>query len=221
MGQIAINLLPEAKRLKARGAEGAGRTEPGGQPLVIGVGTIIALVVGLVVFTVFVMVQQANLGRLDREWKSLATERAQLERIQAEQKSLAERSEAITRLIQGQPVWTPLLNRLSDVVPDGVWYTRLALDQSSGKLVLGGSALARDGGGMQAVSRLLNALQAEETFASVFQKITLQSVTTRMAGSVEVLDFTIECLRAAAPLPAPAADANKKGRGKRRPRGKQ
>lgn len=221
MGQIAVNLLPEAKRLKAHGAEGAGRPGPGGQSLVIGVGTIIALVVGLIVFAVFVMVQQANLGRLDREWKSLAKERAQLEHIQAEQKSLAERSEAITKLIEGQSVWTPLLNQLSDAVPDGVWYTRLVLDQPSGTLVLGGSALAREGGGMQSVSRLLNALQAEQTFTSVFQKITLQSVTTRMVGSVEVLDFTIECLRAVAPPPAPVADTKKKSRSKRPPRGKK
>ena len=211
MPQITINLLPptvESQRLS-----GAKFQLPRGLPATIGFSVAGVATLALAVFLSIVGVQQLSLVRAKQEWERLAPKRQELAKLQAEQTYLDAQSAVLTKLVDGRITWAPHLNHISDLLPDGLWLTKVVIEPPS-QLTIEGSALERSGEGMQRVSAFLNGLQADKTFTSVFNKITLQSFTTRSAGAIEVLDFAIVCaqLVEAAPV-AEAPRGKKKGKG--------
>ena len=204
MPQIAINLLPQAAQHGKRAA-GTKFQIPLGLPRRIAIiaGSLVAT--GVLIVLVVAGLQQQSAARTQREWDALNAQRARLAQLQAEQMRLEARYAVLSKLVETYPVWAERLNRLSDLVPEGVWLSKLALD-APGKLILEGSALERAGEGMQTVSRFSTALQAEKTFTSVFNQITLQSFKSRTAGATDVLDFAMVCTHSVA---APTGDSAK------------
>lgn len=198
--QIAINLLPGASPARRTRALRPNFQVPRGMPLVIA-GSVLGIL-ALVVVAVLLMgsAQQRTLARLRREWDALSPKRTAFIELQAEQARLDARLAVLTKLVEGRAVWAQRLNRLSDLVPDGVWFSRATIEPPS-QLTLEGSALERTGEGMQAVSKLLSGLQGDQSFTSIFDQIALQSFTTRTVGSTELLDFTIVCSRDAPEAP--------------------
>ena len=191
MPQIAINLLPSAVQDKRATARLPFHL-PRGAPMLIGGFVFGALLIGGAIVLLVGRSQQQMLAHLHAQIDALNPKRQSFTALQAEVGKLDTRIAALKTLVENHPAWAERLNRLSDLVGESIWFSKLTLQPPS-QLVLEGSAVERSGDGMQAVSQFLTKLQSDQTFTSVFDKITLQSFTTRTLGSTEVLDFTIVC----------------------------
>ena len=218
MPQIVINLLPPTVQSQ-RAAARAKWQLPSGLPRTIGLS--VAGVLGALILALLVIggIRHFSAVRVKREWDNLAPKRQELVKLQAEQTRLEARFTVLSKLMDGRHQWAPHLNRIADGLPDGVWLTRLLIESPS-KLTLDGEALERSGEGMQTLSRFLTVLQSDKTFTSVFNKITLQSFTTRTVGALEMLDFSIVCVHLEPVQPVEPPKTKGKGATKAKTSGK-
>lgn len=188
MPQVTINLLPG--RPEGQRAPRLSFHLPRRIPKRVVITCLGVVILGVAAVLLIGVMQRRTLTRLQSEWDTLNVQRLTLTKLQAEQAQLETRHAVLGRLVEAQTLWSQHLNLLSDAVADGIWLTRLVLEPPA-TLMLEGTALEREGEGMQAISRMLTALQSNESFTSVFRQIKLQSVTTRTVGAIEVLDFVI------------------------------
>ena len=95
-------------------------------------------------------------------------------------------------------MWAKRLNTLSDVTPEGVWFTELSLDEDKG-LVIQGSAIGQGGAEMVSVGRIVSDLKANADFSSVIKDIQIESIKRVQEKEVELVQFTLTCFLAKKP----------------------
>ena len=99
-------------------------------------------------------------------------------------------------------LWSKRLNILSNVTPDGVWYTELMLEPAKG-LIVQGSAIGQGGPEMVSVGRLVQDLKTHPGFASAINDIQIESIKRVQDRDIEVVQFTLSCAIAEAPTTKP------------------
>ena len=183
---LRINLLPEsAQKANQQSAQQFYRT-----PLVgIVVGLLFLLGLGL---QVPLQLHQRQLNSLHSKIQALEPKQAEVKRVQELLVRLRVQRDAFQNLKTGTGSWAKRLNLLSDITPNGVWFTELSLDHTKG-LVIQGMALASQGPEMVTVTRLVQDLQADSNFASAFKQIQLESIKRVQQGDFDVVQFTITC----------------------------
>jgi hypothetical protein len=183
---LKVNLLPEGSRKASLSPiEQFHRT-----PLVkilAGLMTVFALLVCLPIG-----LRKAQLKQLEARIQELHPRKVEVERIQEILKELRTQETAFQTLKQEGGSWAKRFNVLSDLTPDGIWYTELVLDEVSG-LVIQGSAIGQGGSEMVKVGRLVQDLKLSPDFAAVVNDIQIESITRVQEKDVELVQFTLTC----------------------------
>ncbi|MBI3330542.1 MAG: PilN domain-containing protein [Candidatus Omnitrophica bacterium] len=131
-----------------------------------------------------------RLQALNAKIQALAPKKAEVDQIQRLLQQLRAQEAAFRGLKRGQGLWSKRLNALSNVTPDGVWFTELVLDPAKG-LILQGAVIGEGGSEMVRVGQLVQSLQADPDFASAVQDIQIESIKRLQEQEIEVVQFTL------------------------------
>ena len=183
---LRINLLPESAR-KA----GLSPIEQLHRMPLIWIAVAL-MVVGALSLVVRLGLGHRALGELNAKIQVLQPKKLEVDQIQRLLSRLRGQETAFHGLKKGQGLWSKRLNALSNVTPDGVWFTGLTLSPTRG-LTIQGSALEQDGSEMVNVGRLVQDLKADPDFASAVKDIQIESIKRVQDGDIEVVQFTLAC----------------------------
>ena len=183
---LKINLLPEtARKASLSPIEQLHRT-----PLMwVAVGLLIGIAA---LFAVPISFRQGELRQLQAKIQVLEPKKAEVDRLQQYLQQLRAQETAFRSVKRGQGTWSRRLSILSNVTPEGIWFTDLTLDQTKG-LVIQGSAIGQGGAEMVSVGRLVQELKADQDFASAVKDIQIESIKRVPEGEIEVVQFTLAC----------------------------
>ena len=181
---IAVNLLPEAYRKpKASSIEPFYRS-----PLAILVA--IMMVAGILLLWSLSLMREGQGAVLQAKLGELQTKKSTADELKTALEKLKEQQVTFQELTRERTTWSKQLNRLSDVMPDGVWFTDLSLDQQKG-LVIQGSAVGQGGEEMVRIGRLVNDLKADPKFSAVVKDIQIESIKSVPEKDLEIVEFTL------------------------------
>jgi len=183
---ITINLLPEAYRKP----EASSIQQFPRSPLAM---LVVGVLAGMWLVLLAVQgIRQAQLARLTARFQQLKPQQTSLDELNASTKTLRDQHAVFQRLDRERSQWASRLNVLSNVTPEGMWFTELSLDQQN-TLILNGSAIARGGDEMAYLSRFVQDLKADPGFSSVVKEIQIESIKSVQEGEVELMQFTVVC----------------------------
>ncbi len=183
---LTINLLPESlRRTGPSPLEQLHRT-----PLVLVAISLMAALPLLLV--VPLTIRQQQLQQLNAKIDALKPKKAQIDDIQNILRKLHTQEAAFRGLGRGQQLWARRLNILSNLTPDGVWFTELSLDQGK-ELVIQGSAIAQGGAETGNVSRFAQSLKENTDFSVGVKDIQIESIKRSQDKDVELVQFTLNC----------------------------
>ncbi len=191
---LKINLLPEsARKTSLSQVEELHRTP------------IMWIVVGLMVvwalsLLVPIGINHQQLQRLNAQIQALEPKKRQVDQVQRSLQQLRAQEGAFRGLKPEKSGWAKRLNVLSDVTPDGIWFSELTLDKSKG-LVMQGSAIGQGGTEMINVGRLVQDLKINSDFASAVKDIQIESIKRVQEKDIEIVQFTLSCALAEAAAP--------------------
>ncbi len=189
---LKINLLPEGERKATLSpVEQLHRT-----PLVWVVVAGMLLLVGILWIPLTVYRQQVR--ALEIQIQALTPKKAEVDRLQQFTRQLRAQETAFKELREDQHLWSKRLNVISNLTPDGVWYTELAMDLQRG-LVIQGAALGQGGAEMVGIGRLVQELKANPDFSSAIKDIQIESIKRAQDKEIEIVQFTLTCTLTGAP----------------------
>lgn len=190
---LKINLLPPAERKAVLShIEQFHRT-----PLM---WIVVAVMVAFPLLLLLPMgLRRQQLQRLNVKIQALTPKKAEIDRMKQATEQLRAQEAAFQGLRESQHRWAKRLNTLSDLTPDGVWFTELALDRKRG-LVIQGSAIGQGTGSeMVNIGRLVQDLKADADFSAVVKDIQIESIKRSQDKEIEIVQFTLTCTLAQAP----------------------
>ena len=185
---LKINLLPEnARKAALSPIEQFHRT-----PLMW------IVVIGMAGFALSffapIALRREELRRLNAKIQVLVPKKQEVDQLQRFLQRLRAQEESFKKLGAGEEVWSKWLNHLSDVMPDGVWFTELLFEQGK-SLRIQGSAIGMGGTEATGINRLIQDLKADPQFAA-FQIESMKRVPEK---DIEVVQFTLNCPLAVEP----------------------
>ena len=191
---LKVNLLPEsARKVTLSPIEQLHRT-----PLM---WLIVGLMIGFaLLLLVPLSMRHRMLQQLDAKIQVLQPKKLEVDEIQRLVQQLRAQEAAFRGLKTSQGLWSKRLNSLSNVTPDGVWYTELTLEPSKG-LIVQGSAIGQGGPEMVSVGRLVQDLKTNPDFASAIKDIQIESIKRVQDRDIEIVQFTLTCALLEAPTP--------------------
>ena len=161
--------------------------------LIAGLLMIIAAIPGVLVY-----VRTRTLDQLNAKIQALQPKHQSIEQIRIYLQQLHEQEQTFKGLVERGGEWSRRLNVLSTVIPDGVWFTELALERGK-NLIIQGSALSEGGAEMMRVGRLVQDLKASEEFGRVVKDIQIESIKRVQDKDLEIVKFTLTCALTDAP----------------------
>ena len=184
---LRVNLLPEsARRASGSPLEQAYRT-----PL----AKFVAVALGLYLVSLVVpyTLYQSQLRTLNEKVLSLQPKKLEVDRIQGLLTGLKNQAASFQSLSRGdRGLWSRRFNILSDVTPEGVWFTELTLEPGK-SLVIQGSAVGMAGAEMVSIGRLVQDLKSNPDFASVVKDLQIESIKRVQEREIELAQFTLTC----------------------------
>ena len=133
-----------------------------------------------------------QLTQLNATIQALQPKKVEVDQIQRLLQQLQTQEAAFRGLKRGQKLWSKRLNILSNVTPDGIWFSDLTLDQGKG-LVIQGAVVGQGGTEMVSVGRLVQDLKASPDFASAVKDIQIESIQRVQDHDIEIVKFTLTC----------------------------
>lgn len=191
---LRVNLLPEgARKIGPSSLEQFHRA-----PILwIAVGGMVLFVVSQVVP---IHLRRQRLQELNAKIQTLQPKKAEIDQLQQLLQRLKAQESAFRVVGAGKELWSKRLNTLSDVTPEGVWFTDLNLDEHKG-LVIQGSAVGQGGAEMVAVGRIVSDLKADADFSSTIHDIQIESIKRVQEKEIELVQFTLTCFLSQNPSP--------------------
>ncbi|MBI4342166.1 MAG: PilN domain-containing protein [Candidatus Omnitrophica bacterium] len=191
---LKINLLPEGARKAAVSPIEQFHRTP-----------IMWLLVGGMVLCVLwlfvpITLHRQQLRQLQAKIHALEPRKREVDQLQRFLQRLRSQEQAFRGLGAGQSLWSKRFNILSDVTPEGVWFTELSLEQGKG-LMIQGSAIGLGGAEMVSIGRLVQDLKTNPDFASVVKDIQIESIKRVQEKEIELAQFTLTCALQEAPAP--------------------
>jgi len=196
---VQINLLPVSAK-KKRKVKLDLKIKLG--PIVFILGALIGLiVVAWVILGLQFTAQQKELTKIGKQRQSLKFTLQKAERLKQEKAKLLLKLDFLDRSINREILWAKNLNRLSNLIPSGIWLKSIALHSEKEqdlhkyvKLDINGSAVSLKGEEMiDLIGRFMTAIKQDEVFSKQFSKVELISSVRKKtrSGKVEVMDFKL------------------------------
>ena len=187
---LQINLLPDSHR-----RAGAGSAEQLHRLPILWILLAFFIALGLVP-ALLVQLRNHQLARFKERIQTLEPKRAAVDQVERLLQRLREQEVAFTGLSRGaEYYWSKHLNTLSDVTPEGVWFSEFRLDREKG-LIIRGSAIGEGGAEMMRVGRLVQELKADRGFSGAVRDIQIESIKRVQEKEIEVVRFTLACVLA-------------------------
>ena len=137
--------------------------------------------------------QQMQLSGLNTKMTGLSSRKTAVDGLTQSVNALSTQKRVFEDVVKRRSGWAMYLDRFSDLVPDGVWFTDLLIDQDKG-LVLQGSAVGQGGEEMVSIGRLAQDLKEDHEFSDTFRDIQIESIKSAQEGELEIVQFTLTCV---------------------------
>lgn len=161
----------------------------------------VALLVGVALSVLVPLtIRRQQVAQLNAKIQELQPKKQAVDQLQQFVQQLRAQEAAFRRLGRASGAWARRLNVLSNVIPDGVWYTELVFSKDKG-LMLYGSAVGEGGNETVNIGRLVQDLKADEHFSSTIKDIQIESIKRFQQEEVEVVQFTLACALAESSSP--------------------
>ncbi|MDP2943654.1 MAG: PilN domain-containing protein [Candidatus Omnitrophota bacterium] len=181
---IEINLLPEELKVKKVVNKKLNFTIY----LSTGLLLIILVIINLYVVSLSTA-KNIQLTILAKKWESLAPQRQKVEEMREQSDIVSQDIKAIQQVTARRILWSGKLNKLSLLLPSGVWVNEISLNNKN--FILRGSAVSLKKEEMSLINLLLSSLKEDKQFFSNFNSLDLTSVQRRQVGGYEVADFIL------------------------------
>jgi len=138
---------------------------------------------------------------LKRNRQGLASEKTQVDELKAQLAQLNSKIPLIQQLINNQVIWSKKLNRISDLLVNGIWLNEIGLKREDAEqqgefwqtLIIQGSAASRSKDEPALIGRFMQNLKDDPAFSDDFADIELGPIKKRQIAETEVMDFTLIC----------------------------
>ena len=182
---IEINLLPEELRKKKIKINIP--TE--------GLWIIVPSVIGIFVFVhlllaTLVLVKNIQYKSLNKRWLSSSSSKQEVDSWKREFNLVSQDTRTISNLTQQRLVYSGKLKIMSDVLPSGIWFTRLSVQKKS--LILEGSIVSLEADHMSTLRDYIEKLKNNPDFFSDFRSLKLGPVRMREFKGYQIMDFILE-----------------------------
>jgi Tfp pilus assembly protein PilN len=193
---IEINLLPEELRAKTKvkktGLDKAGLNILNIEskyfiyliPSVLGILILIHIYLG----AVFVF-KAHQLRTLTNKWQSMSAQRKVLEDFNKEYSIFSSEAGVLKQLIQSRLNWAEKLNKLSLLLPSGIWFREISVDAND--FNLHGSAVSLEKNEMSLIKQFMDNLKQDAGFFKYFNTLELSAVQKKTIGGYDVSEFIL------------------------------
>ena len=196
---VQINLLPvEAKKRHKGKIEFKIKLGP-----VLGVliGVMLIIIVVWASLAMQLSAKEKKLSRLDEQLDSLGFTLDKLDQLEEERETLLSKLEFMDKTLKTEVLWAKNLNRLSNLLPPGIWIKSIILHTVTEgnlsqylKLDITGSAIAvADKEPIDAIGGLMTTIKQDEIFSDQFSEIELISSQRGKFGEIVSMDFKLVC----------------------------
>ena len=135
-------------------------------------------------------VHRMRLAGIEAQLQQVRSRKASVDALVASVQGLRDQKVSLDRVIQSRSQWARRLNQLSNVTPEGVWFTNLLVDLDKG-LVIQGAALGHGGEEMVQIGRLTQDLKTDPAFSAAVRDIQIKSIERVQDKETEVIKFTL------------------------------
>jgi Tfp pilus assembly protein PilN len=150
----------------------------------------LVILVMLNVYVVFLSaVKEFQLGRLKKKWDGLAKQREKVDQALKLSSNLSQDAKVIQQLVGSKISWSFKMNRLSQLLPGGIWFNQVSFKGANFTLL--GSVISLKKEEMALINSFLNNLKQDKLFFADFNNIELTSVQRRVLGGYEISDFVL------------------------------
>jgi Tfp pilus assembly protein PilN len=182
---IEINLLPEELRVAAKKHDGFNP-----KYLLLLIPFVFALL--LLCHVVLTMIGAIALSRnalLNKKWQGLSPSMHSVENFRREQEAQSSVTKVTEQLLSQRIDWAEKLNKLSLLLPNGMWFD--GFTASPKELSLMGSVVSLSREHMGLINTFMTQLKQDKGFFRDFTSIELGSVQQQEMGSYEVVKFSL------------------------------
>ena len=137
-----------------------------------------------------------NVGKLAHhkslkyQWEAIRSDKENVDSIVGKMKTFQSKYRALKNIAKkGELSWAQKLNLLSDHLPRGMWFKKIAFENEM--LFIEGSTVSQSANEIASVSRLIAQLKGSDDFMGDFTELELGSIQKRRIKNVEIVDFVI------------------------------
>lgn len=175
----------------------------------INLGPIIFVLAGVMLIIVIIWAMQGmkftakqkTLTQLNEEFDSLKFTLEKLDKLKAEKDGLLLKLEFMQQNLKRQLLWAKNLNRLSNLLPEGIWLTSITLHTKIQdnlakyeKLDIRGSAISVGGKEpIDLIGGFMSAIKGDSILAGQFAQVELVSSQRGKKADMETMEFQLFC----------------------------
>lgn len=191
---IEINLLPEelrnrvVKPVKVQPVKVGAK--PGAQQLILLIPLIFtALIMAHIVIVFLGVTRSSQLDALKDKWDKMLPERKMLEGFNNEHMLYSGDSKEVGKLLNERINWAEKLNRLSLILPSGIWFETISVPGKA--FNLHGKVVSLTKEEVSLLRNFIDSLKNKPDFARNFNSLELSSIQKETIGGYEVADFNL------------------------------
>lgn len=185
---IEINLLPEELKTKIKQSKNKIKIEVTYLLYLIPLLVAVLICVHMYLFVINIF-KSYELNRLNKRWVSLDAQRKELDKFTKEDPALSEEGKYVRQLVDKRIGWAEKLNKLSLLLPPGIWFNEFSVSGQS--FLLQGTAVSLQKTEMSLIKEMIDSLKQDQGFFTDFDSLELSSVQRRKIGGFDVDDFIL------------------------------
>lgn len=139
--------------------------------------------------TGFLMISNIRLGVLNKKWLALTPQRKTVEDFKKEHNLASDDKLALEQFINKKINWSEKLNILSSNLPYGIWFDEFSV--TAGDFSLRALVISLEQQEMSLVNKFIENLKSNKEFFKDFDKLEVTSVTRRVIGGYDIIDFIL------------------------------
>lgn len=187
---IDINLVPPHLRKQQKSRVLGAINIP--LEIIIGCGGGLLFLLG----AIHIVLLLVNVGKLahykslQHQWESMRSDMENVDSVVSKMRTLQGKYTALEDIARKAELsWAQKLNILSDYVPRGMWFRKIALNNEM--LFIEGSMVSQGASEVASVSRLISKLKGNDEFMGDFMELEIGSIQRRRIKNVEIADFVV------------------------------
>jgi len=188
---IQINLVPVDLRKRRKSQFLFGKINIPLEVIIGCGGGLLFLLVAVHAVIIFINVGKlAQHKALQMQREGMRAEKENVDSVVSELRTFQSKYNVLKEVtMEGELSWAQKLNFMSDILPRGMWFKKISLDNNM--LFIEGSTIAQESNEIVSVSRLISSLKGNAEFMENFTELEFGSIQRRRIKNVEIADFVI------------------------------